>query len=64
MVAEDISNTTGNETGVTVNGITAMVYGGQFVANHIPLTEGLNTITADANDESPHSYTMQTATPI
>jgi hypothetical protein len=55
MIKGDISNTTGNETGVTVNGITAMVYGGQFVANHIPLTEGVNTITIAAVDTAENS---------
>ena len=50
MVIGDIINTTGIETGVTVNGIVATVYGNQFVANHLPLAEGLNTITAIATD--------------
>jgi hypothetical protein len=45
-----ITNATGNETGVVVNGIVAMVYGNQFVANHVPLEEGGNTITATAMD--------------
>jgi hypothetical protein len=35
---------------VTVNGIVATVYGNQFVANHIPLTDGTNTITVTAKD--------------
>jgi len=50
MVTGTINNTAGNETGVTVNGIVATVYGNQFVANHIPLTEGTNTITVTAKD--------------
>jgi glucodextranase-like protein len=33
-----------------VNGIIALVYGNQFVANHVPLEEGENTITATAAD--------------
>ena len=45
-----ISNTSGAETGVVVNGITASVFGGQFVANHVPLTESQNTITVTARD--------------
>ena len=45
-----ISNTSGAETGVVVNGIIARVSGGQFAANHIPLTEGQNTITVTATD--------------
>jgi hypothetical protein len=50
LVIGDIINTTGNETGVTVNGIVATVYGNQFIANHVPLEGGLNTITAIAAD--------------
>jgi hypothetical protein len=38
------------EIGVTVNGIGAMVDGDQFVANHVPLEEGENVITAMATD--------------
>lgn len=45
-----IGNPSGKETGVTVNGIIATVSGNQFVANHIPLIEGQNTITAVATD--------------
>lgn len=43
-------NTTGNETGVMVNGVVATVYGDQFVATHVPLTEGANTLTITAAD--------------
>jgi len=50
MVQGTVINTNGHETGVTVNGIVAMVYGDQFVANHVPLQEGENTITATATD--------------
>ncbi len=50
MVKGTITNTTGNETGVTVNGMVATVYGNQFVANHVPLVEGSNTITVTAKD--------------
>jgi|GEM_PF-3340491 len=50
MVKGMITNTTGNETGVTVNGIVATVYGSEFVANHVPLAEGANTITVSAID--------------
>ncbi len=45
-----IANSTGNETGMTVNGIVAMVTGDQFIAEHVPLTEGSNTITVTATD--------------
>ncbi|MEM7828109.1 MAG: DUF1566 domain-containing protein, partial [Candidatus Aenigmatarchaeota archaeon] len=47
-----IINTTGNETGITVNGIPATVYGSQFTVNNVPLTEGQNTITVTATDTS------------
>jgi hypothetical protein len=50
MVRGTITNTTGNETGVTVNGLTAIVEGNQFVANHVPLQEGGNIINAVAAD--------------
>lgn len=45
-----IINSTGTETGVTVNGIVATVYGNQFIANHVPLVDGVNTITITATD--------------
>ena len=45
-----ISNASGVETGVVVNGIVAQVFGNQFVANHVPFTEGQNTITVSATD--------------
>jgi hypothetical protein len=45
-----ISNALGLETGVTVNGILAQVYGNQFSANHVPLEEGANLITVNATD--------------
>lgn len=43
-------NTTGAETGVTVNGIPATASGSRFIASHVPLTEGTNTITITATD--------------
>jgi hypothetical protein len=45
-----VINTTGAETGVTANGIPATVSGSRFIANHVPLTEGPNTITITATD--------------
>lgn len=39
-----------NETGVTVNGIVAMISGNQFTVNHVPLNHGENIITARATD--------------
>jgi len=38
------------ESGVTVNGIVAIVSGNQFTANHVPLAHGENIITARATD--------------
>ncbi len=52
MVKGAIINATGNETGATVNGIVATVYGTQFIANHVPLTEGSNTITVTVIDSA------------
>ena len=45
-----IINTSGAETGVTVNGVVATVNGNRFIANHVPITEGSNTITVTATD--------------
>jgi beta propeller repeat protein len=50
MVRGTVTNTTGNETGVTVNGMVATVFNGQFFVNHVPLQDGQNTITANALD--------------
>jgi hypothetical protein len=57
LVEGTITNTTGNETGVTVNGMVAMVFGNQFVANHVLLDEGENTITATATDTNGNTIT-------
>ncbi len=40
------------EVGVSVNGVTANVYDGYFVANNIPLSEDRNVIMAEMVDES------------
>jgi hypothetical protein len=45
IVEGTFSNLKGFETGITVNGSLAMVYGNQFIANNITLEEGENTIT-------------------
>ena len=50
LVQGTVTNVLGNETGVTVNGIVAIVNGDQFWVNHVPLQEGDNTITANATD--------------
>jgi hypothetical protein len=55
IVQGTITNPLGNETGVTVNGVIASVYGTQFVASHVPLQQGANTITAIATDAAGNS---------
>ncbi|HDZ61601.1 MAG TPA: hypothetical protein ENH40_00445, partial [Nitrospirae bacterium] len=55
MVQGTVINSTGNETGITINGVVATVmslsnYDGEFFVNHVPLVEGQNTITANAVD--------------
>ncbi len=50
MVQGIITNPAGHETGVTVGGVTAQVYGNEFVANHVPLQDGENVLTATATD--------------
>jgi parallel beta-helix repeat protein len=65
MVRGTVTNSTGNETGITVNGIVATVYNGQFFVNHVPLTEGSNTITATATDTAGNTATTSiTATSV
>ena len=50
LVRGIFSNNTGREKGITVNGRAALIYGNQFAANHVPLEEGWNDITAKAAD--------------
>lgn len=57
MVKGALTMTAGNETGVTVNGMVAMTYNNQFVANHVPLTDGANTITVTATDTAGNTAT-------
>ncbi len=45
------------ETGVTVNGVSAFVYGDRFVANHVPLSPGTNRIVVTASDAWGNSST-------
>jgi hypothetical protein len=58
-VEGSVSNAAGNETGVVVNGVLAMVYGNEFVANHVPLEEGENTITAAATDAAGNTLSAE-----
>jgi hypothetical protein len=57
MVKGTIATTGVNETGVTVNGIVGTVYNNQFVVNHVPLTDGANTITVTATDTAGNTAT-------
>lgn len=59
-------NTTGVETGVIVNGIVATVNGNRFIANHVPLQQGSNSIeikATDANGLTATTTRSVTATP-
>ena len=47
-----IAHAKGLETGLRVNGISVIIEGDQFTANHVPLVQGENTITATATDAS------------
>lgn len=49
-VSGTVINTSGAETGVTVNGIPATVTGNRFIANHVPLIEGANSLEVKATD--------------
>ena len=50
-----IANHQGLETGVTVNGVPATVYGDMFIVNNIALAPGENTLTAIATDTAGHT---------
>jgi hypothetical protein len=50
MVQGIITNATAYEIEITINGALAMIYNNQFVANHVPLEEGENTIPVPATD--------------
>lgn len=50
LVSGTVNNYFNNETGVTINGTIASIYGNKFAANDVSLTEGPNTITATAVD--------------
>lgn len=57
MVKGSFTTTTGNETGMTVNGIVGMVYNNQFAVNHVPLSNGANTISVTATDTAGNTAT-------
>jgi VCBS repeat-containing protein len=50
LVQGTVLHRRGLQTGVTVNGIPALIYGDQFIANEVPIQEGENTIVACAKD--------------
>jgi hypothetical protein len=54
-VQSAFTNTTGQETGITVNGIPAMINGNQFAAGPVPLQQGENLLTARAADSAGHT---------
>ncbi|MBU5613524.1 carboxypeptidase regulatory-like domain-containing protein [Geomonas azotofigens] len=49
-VSGTVINSTGAETGIMVNGIPATISGSRFIANHVPLVEGTNSIQIKATD--------------
>ena len=57
MVEGTITDAPGFEIGVSVNSIVALVDENRFVANHVPLLDGQNTITATAVDTFGHRAT-------
>ena len=57
MVTGEVSNQTGLETGITVNGILALVEGDRFVANHVAPLPDTNAITVKAVDTA--GYTAE-----
>ena len=56
-VSGNVINTTAAETGVTVNGIPATVTGSRFIANHVPLQQGSNSISITATDANGQTAT-------
>jgi hypothetical protein len=50
MVEGTISDSLGTDMGVTVNGQVAAIFNDHFVANHVPLQDGENTITVIGTD--------------
>jgi hypothetical protein len=60
LVRGSVTNTTGNETGVTVNGITTTTYNGEFFANHVPLADGSNIINVNAVDTGSNAVNVST----
>ena len=64
LVRGTVSNAYGYETGVTVNDFPAMIYDGQFVANHVPLDLGENEIYVSAVDKQGNSVEVTMAVTV
>lgn len=62
LVRGTVNNAHGNETAITINGLPASVYQGQFFVNHVPLTDGANTITVLAADT--HGNVLERTIPV
>jgi hypothetical protein len=58
LIKGTVTNTAHLDTGVTVNGRSAIIYNGIFIVNHLPLENGVNIITATATDTAGHSSTI------
>jgi len=54
-VQGSFTNVGGQEIGITVNGVVALIDGQRFVANQVPLQPGANTITVRAVDAEARS---------
>lgn len=52
VIVRGTVTTSAQEVSIKVNGVIADVYGSQFVANNVPLTEGSNTIIVNALDSN------------
>lgn len=59
LVTGTVSHAYGHETGVSVNGIPAMIHGNRFVANHVPLEDGENEIAVTARDLAGNSAELR-----
>ncbi|MBI5550301.1 MAG: hypothetical protein HY911_02250 [Desulfobacterales bacterium] len=58
LVRGTFRNITGRETGISVNGITALQFGNEFMVNHVPLAQEQNTITVTATDTAGLVYSQ------
>ncbi len=61
MVRGSVTNVTGNDTGVAINGIVSVVYNGEFFVNHVPLQDGLNNLEITAMDSSGNSAAISSS---